>query len=358
VNAPAKGVSIVIPTYNGKALLERFLPSVLASAEFYQTAAAAPVEVIVVDDGSRDDTPQWLRATFPDRVRCLAQSENRGFGPTCNVGFRAAEHPIIWLLNNDIRTAPDALPPLVESLADPNVFAVGCRALRIDGEAIDGMGRVGEIVRGYLKVFKNYGLLPEYDRAAHGPLHTMMASGGYAAFDAAKLHELGGFEELLSPFYWEDAEICYRAWKRGWSVVYEPQSLVFHQSSATIGERFPAASVSVIATRNRMLLHWINLHDRRMWTAHALMTALLLIGDLMTGRLHHWRAFGGAWRKRREAFARRRIERAAATRTDREVLRIIAETLARPGVMTFKNDAEEQEYRRRCRAAAPPLADS
>ena len=104
---------------------------------------------------------------------------------------------------------------------------------------------LGELVRGFWKVYRSFDLLPEYDRTAHGPLWTMMASGGYAAFDAAKLEALGGFEELLAPFYWEDAEICLRAWKRGWTVLYEPDSVVYHQSSATIPREFnPSGSAS------------------------------------------------------------------------------------------------------------------
>ncbi len=339
------GVSVVIPTFKGRHLLERFLPSVIESCRRYVAATDAPVEILLVDDGGGDDTAEWLAARAFPFVRLLPQPVNRGFAPTCNVGFREARFPVVWLLNNDIETTPDALAPLVAHFADPNVFAVSCRALRLGGEAIDGAGRLGEVVRGFWKVFANYDVLPEYDRAARGELPTMTASGGYSAFDREKLVALGGFEELLAPFYWEDVELCYRAWKRGWDVRYEPASLVFHQMSATIGKRFAREEVEVVATRNRILMHWIHLHDARWWAMHWLMIGLLWAGDIATGKTRHRRAIHEAWARRNAAFARRREERAAARRSDRELVRLLAEVTRRPGVRVFRTPAEEAAFR-------------
>ncbi|MBX7222339.1 MAG: glycosyltransferase family 2 protein [Blastocatellia bacterium] len=347
------GVSIVIPSYNGRHLLERFLPSVVASAVAYERQTQAPTEIIVVDDGSRDGTVDWLKTAYPERVQCLVQPANRGFSPACNLGFRAARFPIVWLLNNDIETSPNALLPLVPHFSEKEVFAVGCRAYRLGptGERtteIDGAGRVAEMVRGFWKVYRSYDLLPSYDRTAHGPLYTMMASGGYAAFSTEKLRTLGGFEELLAPFYWEDAELCYRAWKRGWTVRFEPESLVYHQASATIAHQFEPKAVSVVATRNRILMHWIHLHDTWWWMAHLFMLGLLLTGDAVQLKFHYWQALGQAWQRRRAARQRRWEEAAAALRSDREVIRIINEVTCRPGVATYKNAREYKEFQQKC----------
>lgn len=347
------GVSVVIPTYKGRHLLERFLPSVVESCRRYVAATGASVEILVVDDGGGDDTAEWLAdRAFPE-VRFLAQPVNRGFAPNCNVGFREARHPVVWLLNNDIETTPDALAPLVAHFADPNVFAVSCRALRLGGEAIDGAGRLGEVVRGFWKVFANYDVLPGYDRAALGELPTMTASGGYSAFDREKLLTLGGFEELLAPFYWEDVELCYRAWKRGWESRYEPESLVFHQMSATIGKKFARAEVETVAMRNRILMHWIHLHDTRWWTMHWLMLGLVLLGAIAGGKTVHRRAISQAWTRRKRAFERRREEMAAARRSDRELVAILREVTRRPGVRTFKTPAEEEAFRAEIKVQSP-----
>ncbi|MGQ9897520.1 MAG: glycosyltransferase family 2 protein [Acidobacteriota bacterium] len=332
-------VSVVIPTYKGKNLLARFLPSVVTALRTYTTATGAPVEILVVDDGSRDDTVEWLMTGMFDFVRVLSLPVNRGFAPTCNQGFAAARHALIWLLNNDIEVTPDALFPLVEHFSRPTVFAVASRALRLGSDAIDGAGRLGRCVRGYWKVFEGYDVLP--DQMPCGVvLPTFVASGGYSLFDAAKLRALGGFDELLAPFYWEDVELCYRAWKRGWEVCYEPRSLVFHQSSATIRSRFEARTVEITATRNRLLMHWIHLHDTRWWLAHLAMTGLLLLSDVVTRRGYR-EAFRQAWACRRAAFRRRRQERSYGRRTDREVAAIFAAVRQRPYIKTFRNQVEE-----------------
>ncbi len=355
---PPFSVSVVIPTYEGKALLARFLPSVVTALRNYTTSTGAPVEILVVDDGSRDGTADWLAAQAFDFTRALAQPVNRGFAPTCNVGFAAARYDLIWLLNNDIEATPDALLPLARHFATPAVFAVASRALRLGGDAIDGAGRLGRCVRGYWKVFEGYDVLPN-QTPPDVVLPTLAASGGYSLFDAAKLRELGGFDELLAPFYWEDVELCYRAWKRGWEVRYEPRSLVFHLSSATIKARFEARRVEVIAARNRLLMHWINLHDACWWLMHLAMTCLLLLADVVARRGFR-EAFRQAWAVRREALQRRQREKAQRQRTDREVAAIFAAIRKLPYARAFRDSDEEALFREALASdlrVALPLAD-
>ncbi|OYT71585.1 MAG: hypothetical protein CFK52_07520 [Chloracidobacterium sp. CP2_5A] len=356
---PPFSVSVVIPTYEGKALLARFLPSVVAALRNYTTLTGAPVEILVVDDGSRDGTADWLAAQAFDFTRALEQPVNRGFAPTCNVGFAEARYDLIWLLNNDIEATPDALLPLARHFATPTVFAVASRALRLGSDAIDGAGRLGRCVRGYWKVFESYDALPN-QTPPDAVLPTLTASGGYSLFDAAKLRELGGFDELLAPFYWEDVELCYRAWKRGWEVRYEPRSLVFHQSSATIKTRFETRLVEVAATRNRLLMHWIHLHDARWWLAHLVMTGLLLLADVVARRGFR-EAFRQAWAVRREALQRRRREKASRRRSDRDVAAIFAAIRKLPYARVFRGPAEEALFRearaRDLRIGLPPPND-
>src|SRR5262249_15409745 len=99
--------TVVIPNWNGKDLLERYLPSVEAAL-----AGNDANEILVVDNGSSDGSVELLRTRFP-KVKTLALEKNLGFGGGSNAGFRAAANDIVVLLNSDMRVEPDFLAPLL-----------------------------------------------------------------------------------------------------------------------------------------------------------------------------------------------------------------------------------------------------
>jgi GT2 family glycosyltransferase len=113
--------SIVIPNWNGRDLLAKYLPSVIGAAE-----RLPGCEIIVVDNGSEDGSAQFLLDTFP-QVRVVALPRNLGFGSGSNAGFRAATHDIVVLLNSDMRVEADFLAPLLAGFTDPQVFSVACQ---------------------------------------------------------------------------------------------------------------------------------------------------------------------------------------------------------------------------------------
>jgi GT2 family glycosyltransferase len=119
---PAGGAaSVVIPTWNGRDLLERNLPSVV------EALRGNPAnEIIVVDNASADGTAEYVRRRFPS-VKVLSLTENRGFGGGSNEGFRAARNDIVVLLNNDMRVDPGFLEPLLAGFTDEKVFSVSCQ---------------------------------------------------------------------------------------------------------------------------------------------------------------------------------------------------------------------------------------
>src|SRR4051812_47127658 len=116
-----KAASVVIPNWNGRDLLEKYLPSIVTAL-----AGNPDNEIVVVDNGSEDGSAEFVRAKFPD-VNLVALPRNLGFGGGSNAGFRAAKNDIVVLLNSDMRVAPDFLAPLLEGFHDPEVFAVSCQ---------------------------------------------------------------------------------------------------------------------------------------------------------------------------------------------------------------------------------------
>ena len=120
------GASVIIPNWDGRDLLEKYLPSVVAA-----TTVNAANEIIVVDNGSSDGSADFVRRHFP-QVKLVALEANLGFGGGSNAGVRAAKNDIVVLLNSDMRADPDFLAPLIAGFTDERVFAVSCQILFSD----------------------------------------------------------------------------------------------------------------------------------------------------------------------------------------------------------------------------------
>src|SRR6201988_4450124 len=255
----APGVSIVVPNWNGRALLERFLPSFIESARAFEATCAQPSEILVADDASTDDSEEWLRAHWPE-VRFESSARQQGFAPAANRGVRAARFSLVYLVNNDVALTSTTLPPLAAHFRDANVFASTGNAYDFGTGVLCGAGQRGRFRRGFLGVHSRF-FVPDLP-AQMPPLITLYATGGSSLFDREKFLALGGFEETLAPYGWEDVELSLRAWKQGLEVRYEPRSAIWHQFSSTIGARVPRRRVSAAYERNRLLMHWLHLDTR------------------------------------------------------------------------------------------------
>lgn len=306
-------VSIVIPAYNGKPLLEANLPPLLAA-----TQGVAGLEVIVVDDGSADGTAEFLAGRFPE-VSVVALGTNRGFAAACNAGVHASKGDVVYFLNTDVRVSHGFLEPVVSCLGDPAVFAVGSRELPPAGE---------ETLRLAVPFFR-FGLLGhryvDTREVPREPIPVAFVSAGHAAFSREKFLALGGFDDLYRPFYWEDIDLCYRAWRRRWRVLVEPRSAVHHAGQGTIGRFYPRRTILSTYWKNRFLFIWKNLRDAPLVAEHLACLPLLIVGlPLLKGR-PVLVGFARAVRQLREALDRRRREAGGPTMSDRQILALFAE---------------------------------
>jgi len=250
--------SVVIPNWNGRDLLGKYLPSVVAAVEAFPES-----EIIVVDNGSEDGSAAFVRETFP-RVRVVALERNLGFGGGSNAGVRAARNDIVVLLNSDMRVDPGFLGPLLAGFRDENVFAVSCQIFfsdplkpRQETGLTEGCWQQGSLRVGH-----------RVDPGVEEIFPCFYGGGGSCAFDRAKFLELGGFDHLYRPFYLEDTDLGYLAWKRGWKVLYQPASVVYHEHRGTIGKTFSDSYIQRVLKKNYLLFVWKNIHDWRMLTPH------------------------------------------------------------------------------------------
>ena len=192
-----------------------------------------------------------------------------GFGGGSNTGFEAARHDIVVLLNNDMRVERNFLQPLLDGftrdgVTDSKTFAVSCQIffsdphkLREESGLTEGWWQQGALRVGHRLEPEIRELYPCF-----------YGGGGSCAFDRRKFLELGGFDELLKPFYLEDTDLGYLAWKRGWKVLYQPASAVFHEHRGTIGKHFSDAYIQTVVKKNFLLFTWKNIHSWRWLGSH------------------------------------------------------------------------------------------
>ncbi len=255
-------VSVVIPTYNARLLLAKHLPEVAK-------VLRAGDEIVIVDDASTDDTANWVRTLAPRYQTkgidlTLAQHHsNQRFAAAVNTGIKAAQHPFIFLLNNDVSPlTKDIVATLLAWFSDPLMFAVGCAEVDQDkpGAKVSGRG-TGGFRRGLLVHWY------DPDQTKHDTLWT---TGGSMMVDRAKFLAIGGMDTLFYPAYQEDRDLSYRALKHGWKIAFEPAALVLHQHETTNITVFGQRQTEIVSCKNQFLIVWKNITDQSLLIQHLL----------------------------------------------------------------------------------------
>src|SRR5260370_3961699 len=178
-----------------------------------------------------------------------------------------------------MRVQLDFLAPLLAGFTDDKVFAVSCQIFFSDP------GRLREET-GLTQGWWEDGSLRVRHRIDNGisDLYPCFyGGGGSCAFDRRKFLELGGFDSLLAPFYLEDTDLGYVAWKRGWKVLYQPNSIVYHEHRGTIGKRFTEKQIQAVLQKNFILFCWKNIHHWRKLVSHFFFTHPGALGSLGFG---------------------------------------------------------------------------
>jgi GT2 family glycosyltransferase len=217
-------LTVAVLSYDGRHLLETILPS-LARQRFRE------FEVVVVDNGSRDDTVAWLAEHWP-QVEVVALPDNVGVTAALNVCARAGRGALVGLFNNDLELEPDCLGELVAALDDhPEAGWAGAKLLDFERrDVLDGAGDVFTWAatggrRGHGE--RDAG---QYDQ----PRAIFGACGGAVVFRRSAIMRVGEFDEDFFAFY-EDVDWNLRAQLAGLSCRYVPSAVVYHMGSATIG---------------------------------------------------------------------------------------------------------------------------
>jgi GT2 family glycosyltransferase len=311
---PRHDVTVVVFTYDGRHHLQRLLPTIAA-----QTVAGFAVHV--VDDGSTDDTLEWLVEHWPD-VKLFPARANAGITATMARAIATASTEYVALLNNDLELDQHWLEELLAGIeARPGAASVEGKTLRSDRrDVLDG---AGDLMRrnGYPG---RRGQGSPDDGRFDEPEEIFSASGTAALFRRRAFEDVGPFDTDLEAYY-EDVDWGFRARLRGWSAWYVPTARAYHVGSATTGGQ-PGRFTQLII-RNQILVtikNWpgplLARHGPRIlffelkWLPHNVLHGM--------GR-QHVRALAGVARALPATLRKRRAIQRARTAGWRELARVI-----------------------------------
>ncbi len=232
-------VSILVLNYNGVEHLDDCLSSLCRAAVAY----GGPCRVVLVDNRSTDDSVALTRRRFPQVEVTIAQVNDFLFSLNGVAAARTEE--IVVVVNNDMRFDEGFVAPLVDHFADSRVFAVGAAIRTWDGSADTVGPRCARLEQFWFHKWWSY------DRQETAL--TLEACGGAVAYRRLTFVELGGFDPLYRPGYYEDLDLSYRGWACGWRVVYEPRSVAYHKESVTMIARFGSPGKARLLYRNHLL---------------------------------------------------------------------------------------------------------
>ena len=260
---PAEGISVVIPSRNGRELLAAQLPGIV------RDLAGFAHEIVVVDNGSDDGTAEWLRDAWP-QVRVEVSPEPLSFARAVNRGIACARFTRICLLNNDMLLDPGFFAPLVQAFARiPDLFCATAQIRFPPGVRREETGKA------VLSLDDPEAFPVRCDEPLPGEDQTwvLYGSGGCSLYDAVKLRALGALDVAYDPAYVEDLDIGYRAWQRGWPSVYVAGSVVEHRHRATTSRYYTREELDNILEINYLTFLARAVYSRklflRMW-AHAI----------------------------------------------------------------------------------------
>lgn len=223
------GTSIVIPSRDGRALLEKLLPPLKGELD------GQPGEIIVVDNGSTDATSDWLASAHPAVIVETSRAA-LSFAAAVNRGLARARFRRALLLNNDMTPEPGFLAALHAAFdAVPDLFCATAQIFFPEGKRREETGKAvwrskrgrGDFPVHCIEPMEGENLTP-----------VLYGSGGCSLYDTAKMRALGGLDEALQPAYVEDLDLGFRAWRMGWPTVFVSGSRLVHHHRATTSRFF------------------------------------------------------------------------------------------------------------------------
>ncbi len=252
-----KKVAVVILNWNGKKLLEQFLPGVVRHSQNI-------AEIIIADNSSSDDSVLFLKEKFPE-IRIIQNRVNGGFAKGYNDALNQVEAKYFVLLNSDIEVTSNWIQPVIELMeTDDNIAAVQPKLMSYyEREKFEYAGAAGGFIDKYGYPFCRGRLFQsiEADGGQYDEPTEIFWATGACMFVRAKLYkELGGLDERFFA-HMEEIDFCWRAKNKGYKIMFCPQSVVYHVGGATLPKK--SSRKTYLNMRNNIVMLYKNLPQNR-----------------------------------------------------------------------------------------------
>lgn len=280
--------SVVILNWNGRKLLEQFLPTVL------QHTLDKDTEVVVADNGSTDDSLLFLKAHFP-HVPVIALDKNYGFAEGYNRALQQVNSEYVVLLNSDVETTENWLATLINYLDEhPEVSAVQPKILaQARNTHFEYAGACGGFIDRFGYPFCRGRILEnvEEDKGQYDSvIPVFWATGACLCIRRKDYFEAGGLDARFFA-HMEEIDLCWRLNSRGKKIECLPQSVVYHVGAASLTKENPRKTY--LNFRNNLLMLYKNSRLRSLvlvFTVRLILDVLAFFHLLVRGKFDNAKA--------------------------------------------------------------------
>ena len=286
-------VAVLVLNWNGRSLLETFLPS-------WVQHTPAGADLIIVDNGSTDDSVAFVREHYPE-VRLHLFTENHGFAAGYNKAIAELDYKTVVLLNSDVELSRGWLDEPLRLLdSDPTIAAVQptIRAQR-DPKSFEYAGAAGGFIDSLGYPFcrgRLFGTLEEDHGQYANPTDLFWASGACLIIRRDVYLEVGGLDTIFFA-HQEEIDLCWRMVSRGWRIRLAPSGVVYHLGGGSLSAESPRKVF--LNFRNNLLMLYKNLPTPRLYLVlllRLILDAVAALVYLLQGRGRHAVAVLRAWR--------------------------------------------------------------